>query len=221
MPTIPVHIPSGTPSLSAQPWSQQTPHQTAVRLQQPAATLPAWVSSAQLQGWRWCSLSGTSAPLLGWPHVEEDFFLASHQNVRAAALSIVSRRVLVLSPLWHPRRREQPNPLVAFQLSKPTSLSLSAQHPLAAAPDCAHGSLLDPARAALSVWGSRATDWCPRAALTNTKPEPEPSPGLCWTHGLCTRRSGASWHFQVWKGHCQPHKRKAPKLILYWYADLL
>lgn len=89
---------------------------------------------AQLQGWRFYSLSGTSAPVLGWPHSEEYFFLASHQNVHVAAASIASRRVPVSSSLRAPRKRKQLNPLVAFELSKPTSLSLFAHHPLTVTP---------------------------------------------------------------------------------------
>lgn len=113
---------------------QQTLNETPVRLQQPAGALPGWVSSAQLQGWRFYSLSGTSAPVLGWPHGEEYFFLASHQNVHVAAASIASRRVPVSSSLRAPRKRKQLNPLVAFELSKPTSLSLFAHHPLTVTP---------------------------------------------------------------------------------------
>lgn len=87
-----------------------------------------------LQGWRLYSLSGTSAPGLAWHHAEEDFFLVSHQKTHVAAVSIASRRVLVSSSLRPPRGSKQPNPLVAFKLSKPTSLSLSVHHPLAEAP---------------------------------------------------------------------------------------
>lgn len=127
---MPVHIPSGGPSPSAQPCSQQTPNETPGRLLQPAGSLPGGVSSAQLQGRRLYSLSGTSTPLLGWPHGEENFFLPSHQNVHVAAVSIGSRRVPVSFSFWPPRRRKQLNPPAAFKLSKPIHLSLPAHHPL-------------------------------------------------------------------------------------------